>query len=85
MSPLAAKPEQHIDRSLHAKQKKAAEEIAEIIYASLQQFSEEEQDRRVKDIQKIGPNAGRKPSAKSRKRPSTRASRPSRRRAVAPR
>ena len=71
--------------SLHAKQKKAAEEIAEIMYASLQQFSEDEQDRRVKDIQKIAASAGRKPSGKSAKRSSTRASRPSRRRAAAPR
>ena len=71
--------------SLHTKQKKAAEEIAEIMYASLQQFSEDEQDRRVKDIQKIGANAGRKPSGKSPKRSSTRASRPSPRRAAAPR
>jgi hypothetical protein len=71
--------------NLHAKQKKAAEEIAEIMYASLQQFSEEEQDRRVKDIARIGANAGRKPNGKSPKRSSTRASRPSRRRAVAPR
>jgi hypothetical protein len=71
--------------SLHAKQKKAAEEIAEIMYTSLQQFSEEEQDRRVKDIARIGANGGRKPNGKSPKRSSTRASRPSRRRAVAPR
>jgi hypothetical protein len=46
------------------KQKKAAKEIAEIMYASLRQFSEEEQDRRVKDIQKIGATAGRKRSGK---------------------
>jgi len=71
--------------SLHAKQKKAAEEIAEIMYASLQQFSEVEQDRRVKDIQKIGANAGRKPSGKAPKRSFTRPSRSSARRAAAPR
>jgi uncharacterized protein YoaH (UPF0181 family) len=40
-----------------AKQRKAAEEIAEIMYASLQKFSEEEQDKRVKDIQEIGSKA----------------------------
>jgi hypothetical protein len=67
------------------KQKKAAQEIAEIMYASLQQFSEEEQDRRVKDIQKIGATAGRKRSGKSPKLSSTRASRPSPRRAATPR
>lgn len=38
-------------------QKKAAQEIAEIMYASLQKFSEKEQEKRVKDIQKIGANA----------------------------
>jgi len=71
--------------SLQAKQKKAAEEIAEIMYASLQQFSEEEQDRRIKDIEKIGTNAGRQPRGKSPKPSSTRASRPSPRRAATPR
>lgn len=71
--------------SLHTKQKKAAEAIAEIMYASLQKFPEEEQDRRIKDIQKIGANAGRKPNGKSPKRSSTWVNPPSRRRAAAPR
>ena len=70
---------------MHSKQKKAAEQIADIMYASLQQFSEEEQEKRVKDIQKIGANASRKPSGRSPKRSSTRASRPSPRRAAVPR
>jgi len=70
---------------MHSKQKKAAEQIADIMYASLQQFSEEEREKRVKDIQKIGANAGRKPSGRSPKRSSTRASRPSTRRAAVPR
>jgi hypothetical protein len=35
------------------KQSKAAEQIAEIMYASLQKFSEREQEKRVKGIQKI--------------------------------
>ncbi len=71
--------------NLRTKQKRAAEEIAEIMYASLQKFPEEEQDRRVKDIQTIGANAGRKQSGKSPKHSSTRVSSPSRRRAAAPR
>jgi hypothetical protein len=41
------------------KQKKAAQEIAAIMYASLQQFSEREQQKRLNEIQKIGANAGR--------------------------
>lgn len=71
--------------SVQAKQKKAAEEIAEIMYASLQQFSEEEREKRLKDIQEIGARAGRKPTGKSPKRSSTRTSRPSHRRAAVPR
>ncbi len=43
--------------STHSKQKKAAKEIAEILYASLQQFSEQEQQRRITKIQEIGEKA----------------------------
>jgi len=43
--------------STHSKQKKAAEEIADIMYASLQQFSEEERQKRINEIQKIGASA----------------------------
>ena len=43
--------------NLHAIQKKAAREIAEIMYASLKKFSEEEQRKRIKEIQKIGAKA----------------------------
>jgi hypothetical protein len=39
------------------KQRKAAKEIAEIMYLSLQQFSETEQQKRVKQIQEIGKRA----------------------------
>ena len=42
-----------------ARQKKAAREIAEIMYASLQQFSEEEQEQRIKDIGRIGSEAAK--------------------------
>jgi hypothetical protein len=35
------------------RQKKAARNVAEIMCASLQQFSEEEQERRIKEIHKI--------------------------------
>jgi len=35
------------------KQQKAAREIAEIMYASLQQFPEEEQQKRIKAVEKI--------------------------------
>ena len=35
------------------KQKKAALKIAEIMYKSLQQFSEEEQQKRIKQVEKI--------------------------------
>ena len=57
-----------------ARQKKAAKEVAEILYASLQQFSEDEQERRVKDIHKIALKAGAKPNRKPSKRSSTPAS-----------
>jgi hypothetical protein len=36
-----------------ARQKKAARRVAEIMHASLQQFSEEEQEKRIKEIHKI--------------------------------
>ncbi len=56
-----------------ARQKKAAKEVAEILYASLQQFSKEEQERRMKEIHKIAMKAGSKPNRKPSKRSSTRA------------
>jgi hypothetical protein len=55
-----------------ARQKKAAREVAEILYASLQQFSEDEQERRMKEIHKIALKAGSKPNRKPSKRSSTR-------------
>jgi hypothetical protein len=67
---------------MQTKQKKAAQKIATIMYASLQQFSEEEQQKRLKEIQKVAVKTTRKPSGKSPKLSSTRASRPSRRRAA---
>ena len=36
-----------------ARQRRAARQVAEIMYASLLQFSEEEQERRIKQIRKI--------------------------------
>jgi len=56
-----------------ARQKKAARRVAEIMYASLQQFSEEEQERRIKAIHRIAIKAGAKSSRKPSKRSSTRA------------
>jgi len=44
-----------------ARQKKAAKEVAKILYASLQQFSAEEQERRMKEIHKIAMKAESKP------------------------
>jgi hypothetical protein len=41
----------------HIKRREAAEQIAEIMYASLQKFTEREQEKRVKDIQKIAAKA----------------------------
>jgi len=55
-----------------ARQKKAAREVAEIMYSSLQQFSEEEQGRRIKEIHKIALKASSKPSRKPSKHSSTR-------------
>ncbi len=55
-----------------AKQKRAASAVAEILYASLQQFSEEEQGRRMKEIHKISLKAGAKPNRRPSKRSSTR-------------
>jgi hypothetical protein len=46
------------DTGTQGERKKAAEQIAEIIYASLQQFTETEQQKRVKEIQEIGRRAG---------------------------
>jgi hypothetical protein len=40
-----------------ARQKKAARKVAEILYASLQKFSEEEQERRMKEVHKIAMRA----------------------------
>lgn len=54
-----------------ARQKRAAKEVANILYASLQQFSKEEQERRMKDIRKIAMKAGTKPNRKPSKRSST--------------
>jgi len=45
--------------STKIKQGRAAQEMVESMYAPLQQFSEEEQDGRLKDTQKIGATAGR--------------------------
>ena len=56
-----------------ARQKKAAMRVAEIMYASLQQFSEEEQERRIKAIHRIAIKAGAKTNRKPSKRSSTRA------------
>ena len=55
------------------RQKKAARQVAEIMYASLQQFSAEEQERRMKEIHKIAMKAASKPNRKPSKRSSTRA------------
>jgi hypothetical protein len=55
-----------------ARQKKAARKVAEIMYASLQQFSEEEQERRIKEIHNIAIKIDSKPSRKPSKRSSTR-------------
>ena len=82
MRSIAAKLSFGIDMSAQTKQKKAAQEIAAIMHTSLQQFSEEEQQKRLKQIQKIAAKASRKSSGKSPKLSSTRASRPSRRRAA---
>ena len=56
-----------------ARQKKAALEVAEIMYASLQQFSAEEQERRINEIHKVAAKAGVKPSRKPSTRSATRA------------
>src|ERR1700687_5383747 len=56
-----------------ARQKKAARKVAEIMYASLQQFPEEEQERRIKEIHKIALKSRSKPSRKPSKHSSTRA------------
>jgi len=50
------------------KQKKAARKVAEVMYVSLQQFSEQEQDRRIKEIHRIALKAGSKASRKPSKR-----------------
>jgi hypothetical protein len=46
------------EKSKLARQKKAAREVAEILYASLRQFSEEEQEKRIKEIHRISAKAG---------------------------
>jgi hypothetical protein len=61
-----------------AKQKKAAREIAEILYAALQQFPEEEQQARLRAIEAVP--VSRRQTRKASKRVSTRKSLPSRRR-----
>jgi hypothetical protein len=48
-----------------ARQKKAARRVAEIMYASLQQFSEEEQEKRIKEIHKISRSGPAKRSRSS--------------------
>lgn len=65
---------------MRTKQKKVAQKIATIMYGSLQQFSEEERQKRLKEIQKVAVKTTRKPSGKFPKLSSTRVSRPSRRR-----
>jgi len=65
-----------------AKQKRAAREVAEIMYASLQQFSEEEQQKRTKEIHKIAQKIGSKPYRKPSKRSSTQQNPPVSRRAA---
>ena len=55
-----------------ARQKRAARKVAEIMYASLQKFSEEEQERRMKEIHTIALKAGSNLNRKPSKRPSTR-------------
>jgi len=59
--------------------RRAAKEVAEIMAASLAQFSKAEQDRRLKAIHKVALSAGARKRGKSSKRLRTRASRPSRR------
>ena len=48
-------------KSKLARQKRAARKVAEIMYASLQKFSEEEQERRMKEIHTIALKAGSNP------------------------
>jgi len=64
------------------RQKKAARKIAKIMYESLQQFPEEEQQIRIKEVKKIASRIPVKPTGKPSKRSSTRATRPSRRRSA---
>jgi hypothetical protein len=54
----------------------AASEVAEIVYAWLQQFSEEEQQKRMKEIHKMAMKTEVKPSRKLSKRSSTQANSP---------
>jgi hypothetical protein len=65
-----------------SKHKKAARKIAEIMHESLQQFSDEEQQKKIKEVEKIASKIGIKPTGKPSKRSSTRATRPSRRRSA---
>jgi hypothetical protein len=53
-----------------SRQKKAAAEIAEIMFASLQKFSEAEQEAKIRKIEKI--KIRRTPGGKTSKRASTR-------------
>jgi len=55
--------------SKRARQKKAARKIAEIMYASLQKLPKEEQEERIRAIQKI--TIRRKTNGKTPKRAST--------------
>lgn len=43
-----------------AREKRAAKKVAEILYASLRQFPEKEQERRMREIRKIAVKAGAK-------------------------
>ena len=61
---------------MQIKQKKAAKKIAAMMYASLQQFSEKEQEKRIKEITSVTIKPGRKLSGKSAKPSSTRVNRP---------
>ena len=61
---------------MQTKQIRAAKKIAAIMYASLQQLSEKEQEKRIREIASVAIKPGRKLSGKSAKPSSTRASRP---------
>lgn len=68
-----------------ARQKKAAKEIAEIMYASLQKFPKGEQEKRIRDIGKISAGIVTKRRGKPSKRVATPKNLPVSRRASTPR